>query len=79
MEVRIMETLIKRRVEYCYISGAALKAQRKAAGLSQQALADLIRAATGHEIYHQKISRWEDLFEVELEPVIAYAIKKIFS
>lgn len=72
-----MVTLIKRRVEYCYISGYALKAQRKAAGLSQKALADLIKAATGLEIYHQMISRWEDMYEVELEPVMAYMIKEI--
>ena len=74
-----METLIKRRVECCYISGATLKAQRRAAGLSQQELADLIKAATGLEIYHQKISRWEDLFEVELDPTTAYVIKNILN
>jgi len=72
-----METLIKRKVDKRFISGAALKAQRESAGLSQRDLAALITIATGQVIYHQKISRWENLFEIELEPVMAFAVQKI--
>ena len=74
-----METLIKRRVEYCYISGAALKAQRKAAGLSQQALADLIKAATGIEVGKSAIWRMEHSFEFPTDVVMATTIQKILS
>jgi hypothetical protein len=72
-------TLIKRRVEFWYISGKALKAQRLAAGLSQQALADLIKAASGIEINVMKISRMERAFEFSIEPELACVIQKILT
>ena len=71
--------LIKRQVSVCYISGMNLRLQRQAAGISQKGLCDLIRAATGLEITQMQISRWENSFEFGVEPVIAYAIKKILS
>ena len=70
---------IKKRVEMCYISGEALRAQRQAAGLSQQSLSDLIAAATGIEVGQMRISRMEKAFESPVEPVIAGTLVKIFS
>ena len=74
-----MLPIIKRRVMMCYISGAALRAQRQAAGLSQRALADLITAATGIEVNKMAISRMEKEFEVPVDIVTAGVLLKIFN
>lgn len=73
--------LVNRTVTVAYISGAALRAQRRAAGLSQQELAARLRAATGIQVAQQQVSRWEDprLFEFGLDMAIAAALAGIFE
>jgi len=74
-----MSSLIRRKEEYWYVSGSALKEFRLAAGLSQRALADMIKAATGLEIAQQTISNAEHEFETPFEKAVAFSMAKIFS
>jgi len=84
-----MTTIIKRRVEYYYISGHAMKQQRMAAGLSLNELCKLIRLAIGtdyidingatRQISKQTVFRMEKMTELGLTPETAEAIVKIFE
>jgi transcriptional regulator with XRE-family HTH domain len=84
-----MVELIKKRVEYYYISGPALRAQRKAAGLSLRQLCNLMRSGLGadyiiinraiRQLSKQTVWRMERMFEIELEPAAALIIRKIFE
>lgn len=83
------EILIKRRVEYCYISGKALRLQRENAGISQRKLADLIKSVTdknyiefnGQAVSLNKmtISRMERSWEFGTDYSTAKIIQKILS
>jgi hypothetical protein len=84
-----MAKLIKKRVEYAYISGNALRLQRQYKGLSLRQLARLMADALGadyivinrsiRQISKQTVWRMEKMHEIELEPEAAAAIEKIFE
>ena len=79
--------LIKRRVEYCYISGEALRLQREAKNLSLRQLADIIAAEkrddyiimNGQLVALNKMTlcRMEHAYETALEFADAKIIQKI--
>lgn len=84
-----MATLIKRRVEYYYINGPVLRAQRLAAGLSLTDLCRLIMAGTGkdyieidgacRQLSKQTVYRMERMTEFGLDQATAFVIQKIFK
>ncbi len=84
-----MAKLIKKRVEYYYITGEALRSQRQAAGLSLAQLCYLIKSCLDsdyilinrsvRQLSKQTIWRMERMYEIELEPKTALIIQKIFE
>ena len=84
-----MVELIKKRVEYYYISGTALRVQRKAAGLSLRQFSELLKAGLDadyilinrsiRQLSKQTVWRMERMYEIELEPATALVIAKIFE
>jgi hypothetical protein len=67
-------------VDLARISGAALRAQRLAAGISsQEALSREIYKRTGLLVAQQRISDWERSFKFECDKRIALAIRAIVT
>lgn len=73
------EKLVKRYAGIGYIQGSALRAQRRAAGLSLRALAARLGELTGRVFDHRQIWRQERMFEFPVDADTEQALRRIFE